>query len=91
MNKEHKHKEHDECNDCDCGHDHGMGIEKDFDKLTMEEVVYGNQHVLNMLLDLLIEKGVVSEQELKDKLDAMVAESEELANVKIDIPDEDEE
>jgi hypothetical protein len=69
-----------------------LNIEKDFDRLTMEEVVYGNQHVLNILLDLLIEKGVVSEQELKDKLDAMIAESPDAANVKIDVPeDEDEE
>lgn len=96
MKKEHKHEHKEEehehgCNDCGCGHDHGMEIEKDFDKLTMEEVVYGNQHVLNILLDLLIEKGIISEQELKDKLDAMIEQSEDMANIKLDALDEDEE
>jgi hypothetical protein len=80
---EHEAHEHEEMED--------LNIEKDFNRLTLEEVVYGNQHVLNILLDLLIEKGIVSEQELKDKLDQMINDSPEAANVKIDIPDEDEE
>ncbi|MGV8161883.1 MAG: hypothetical protein ACP5N2_00945 [Candidatus Nanoarchaeia archaeon] len=92
MKKEHKHEEQEHgCGDCGCGHDHGAEIEKDFDKLTMEEVVYGNQHVLNILLDLLIEKGVISEQELKDKLDAMIEQSEDVANIKLDPLDDEEE
>ncbi|MGV8168940.1 MAG: hypothetical protein ACP5N3_02690 [Candidatus Nanoarchaeia archaeon] len=96
MSKEHEHKEkkhaHEECdcNDCGCGHEHGMEIEKDFNRLTMEEVVYGNQHVLNILLDILIEKGIISEQELKDKLDAMIEESEEVSNIKFEVPEDEE-
>jgi hypothetical protein len=94
MKKTHEHN---------CGHEHGhehccahedtedLNIEKDFDKLTMEEVVYGNQHVLNILLDLLITKGVISEQELKDKLDQMIAESPDSSDVKIELPEDDEE
>jgi hypothetical protein len=91
MAKEHEHKhihehphEHEEMEE-------DLNIEKDFEKLTMEEVVYGNQHVLNILLDLLIEKGIVSEQELKDKLDQMVAESPDINDVKLDPQDEEEE
>jgi hypothetical protein len=83
---EHEHEEH--------VHEEAaedLNIEKDFDRLTLEEVVYGNQHVLNILLDLLITKGIVSEQELKDKLDQMIAESPDAADVKFDVPDEDEE
>lgn len=72
----HEHHAHEEADD--------LGIEKDFNKLTLEEVVYGNQHVLNILLDLLIEKGVVSEQELKDKLDQMIAESPDAESVKFE-------
>jgi hypothetical protein len=96
MAKPHEHKhEHDHEHE-EHAHEEieDLNIEKDFNRLTLEEVVYGNQHVLNILLDLLIEKGIVSEQELKDKLDQMINDSPETAevsNVKIDIPDEDEE
>ena len=81
-NDEHEHHAHEEMED--------VNVERDFNRLTLEEVVYGNQHVLNILLDLLIEKGLVSEQELKDKLDQMINDSPDAGNVKIDLPEEDE-
>lgn len=83
-NHEHAHEHEHEASD-------DLNIEKDFDRLTLEEVVYGNQHVLNILLDLLIKKGIVSEQELKDKLDAMIAASPDVADVKLDASEDDEE
>lgn len=59
--------------------------EKDYRQLALEEVAYGNQHGLNVLLDILIEKGVISEQEYKDRLNAMIEESPDIEDV--DIPD----
>lgn len=53
--------------------------EKNFDKLALEDVAYGTQYSLGILIDLLIEKGVISEQEFKDKLDQMLKHSEEIA------------
>lgn len=58
--------------------------EKDYRQLALEEVAYGNQHALNVLLDILIEKGVISEQEYKDRLNAMIDESPDIEDV--DIP-----
>ncbi len=52
--------------------------EKDYETLALEDVAYSNQHTLTVLLDLLIEKGVITEQEFKDKLDEMVKQSESL-------------
>ena len=43
----------------------------------LNEVAYGTQHALNILLDLLIEKGVISEQEFMDKLDFEAEELEQ--------------
>lgn len=62
--------------------------ESDFDQMALEDVVYGNQHALNVLLDILIEKGVISEQEFKDKIDQMIDESPELDEVKFDLPED---
>lgn len=97
MAKQHEHKhehKHEQHNDEHGNHVHeemeDVNVERDFNRLTLEEVVYGNQHVLNILLDLLIEKGLVSEQELKDKLDQMINDSPDAESVKIDLPEEDE-
>lgn len=59
-------------------------IDGHYEKMAIEDLVYGNHHALNILLDLLIEKGLISEQEFKDKLDAM-AEEEEDAELSEDI------
>ena len=99
--QKHEHKEHEHTaqwhkHDCEhgCAHDEeDFDIEKDFNKLALEEVVYGNQHVLNILLDILIEKGLISEQEFKDKLEEMIAASQELdeaSNVNIELPEDEE-
>jgi len=60
----------------------------EFEKVAVEDVAYGTQHALNVLLDLLIEKGVISEQDFKDKLDAMIDESPELDEVNIPLKNE---
>lgn len=57
-----------------------------YEQLAMEDLVYGNHHALNILLDLLIEKNIISEQEFKDKLDAVIDESESAEELKIDVP-----
>jgi len=57
-----------------------------YEQMAIEDLVYGNHHALNILLDLLIEKGLISEQEFKDKLDAMIEDSENIetnTNIKI--------
>lgn len=55
--------------------------QENFEELAVEDVAYGTQHALNVLLDLLIEKGVINEQEFKDKLDAMIEASEDMDDV----------
>ena len=61
-----------------------MKQDEHYEQLAIEDIVYGNHHALNILLDLLIEKGVFSEQEFKDKLDAVVEESENVEDVNLD-------
>jgi hypothetical protein len=51
---------HDDCSDCGCG-----------EKSSMDEVVSGNAFVLNTLIDLLIDKKIISEDELTTKLKEM--------------------
>jgi hypothetical protein len=52
--------------------------EKDFEKLALEEVAYGTQHTLAVLIELLIKKNVISEQEFKDMIDEMIARSKDI-------------
>ena len=61
-----------------------LNMDEQFEQMAVEELVYGNHHALNILLDLLIEKGVISEQEFKDRLDSMVEESENIEDVKVE-------
>ena len=58
------------------------------EEMAIEEVAYGNLHVLNTLIDMLIEKGVINEQEFRDKLDQEIEESPELDEVNIEGPGE---
>lgn len=62
--------------------------EDELEKRALKEVAYGNQHSLNVLVDLLIEKGVIKEQEFKEKLDEIIYEHPDAEDV--DIPDPDE-
>jgi hypothetical protein len=57
-----------------------MEKQEDFEKLALEDVAFGTQHALECLLDILITKGVISEQEFKDKLNEMVEESPEVSD-----------
>jgi hypothetical protein len=59
-------------------------MQDQYEQMATEDLVYGNHHALNILLDILIEKGVISEQEFKDKLDAVIEESEEIENIKLE-------
>ena len=54
--------------------------EKDFEKLALEEVAYGTQHTLAVLVELLIKKGVITEQEFKDMIDDLVKRSQEVSD-----------
>ncbi|MFT4260841.1 MAG: hypothetical protein ACMXX9_00220 [Candidatus Woesearchaeota archaeon] len=54
--------------------------EKDFETLALEEVAYGTQHTVAVLIELLIKKGVITEQEFKDMLDEMIARSEAISD-----------
>jgi len=59
------------------------------EEMAVEEVAYGTQYALEVLLELLIEKGVINEQEFKDKMDSMIEESEEFDEINIEIPDKE--
>ena len=39
------------------------------EEVSMEELVEGNNYVLNSLVDLLVEKNIISEDELQKKLE----------------------
>ena len=52
--------------------------DKDFEKLALEEVAYGTQHTLAVLVELLIKKGVITEQEFKNMIDEMIERSKEV-------------
>lgn len=59
-------------------------MQEQYEQMATEDLVYGNHHALNILLDILIEKGVISEQEFKDKLDAVIEDSEEIEDVNLE-------
>lgn len=65
-------------------------IDETAEKLALEEVAYGTQYALDVLLELLIDKGVISEQEFKNKLDSMIEESPEADEVNINISEKEE-
>jgi hypothetical protein len=44
----------------------------------MQEVVYGTNAALETLIQLLVEKGIVSESEFKAKMESIFEESEEV-------------
>ncbi len=62
--------------------------DEQLEDIAIEEVAYGNMHAMNVLIDLLIEKGVINEQEFRDKLNEEVEESPELDEVNIEGPGE---
>jgi hypothetical protein len=47
------------------------------DECTIEDVVEENDLVLNALIELLIKKGVITEDELQTKVDEMEAEMQD--------------
>ena len=44
------------------------------EEMSVEEMSEENNFVLNALIDLLVEKKIISEEEFKEKLEAMEAE-----------------
>ena len=57
------------------------------EEISVEELVEGNNIVLNSLIDLLIQKGVISEEDLQKKLD----ECRDLGDEESDEDDSDDE
>jgi len=57
--EEHKEK----CEEEKCGEECGSG------KVTTEQLIEHNHFILNVLIELLIEKKVISEEELKSKVE----------------------
>ena len=55
------------CNDKDC----------DNEELSMEEIVYSNDALLNTVVEMLIEKKVISEKDLLKKLEELEDEEDE--------------
>jgi len=51
---------------CGCGHDHSH--EHGEDEMTTEELVDNNNVLLNTLIDVLIKKNVISEEELRNAI-----------------------
>lgn len=47
------------------------------DDLSMEDIVENNDAVLHTLIDLLVQKGVISEEELTSKLDELADEDDD--------------
>ena len=47
------------------------------EEMNMEDTVHNTEYVLNVLIDLLVEKGVISEEELTAKLEEDDEEDEE--------------
>lgn len=53
-----------DCNDKDC----------DCDEMSMEDIVYSNDALLNTLVEMLIDKKVISEKDLLKKLEELQEE-----------------
>ena len=47
------------------------------EEMSMEDTLHNTEYVLNVLIDLLVEKGVISEDELTAKLEEDDEEDEE--------------
>lgn len=55
-----------ECKDnCDCGHDHNH------QQISMQQIVEHNHILLNAMIGVLLEKKIISEQDIKAKLKEM--------------------
>ncbi|MFP4403801.1 MAG: hypothetical protein ACOC3X_02770 [Nanoarchaeota archaeon] len=53
-------------------------------EMQMEEIISENNVVLNSLIDLLIEKKIISEEDLQKKIDEMDSELEDECDSKLD-------
>jgi hypothetical protein len=61
--------------DCCCNAEDSCDL--DDEEMELEEIVSENNVILNSLIDLLIEKKVISEEDLQKKIDEIDAELEE--------------
>ena len=64
----HKGEDHECCG----GHGHDGECCHNHNKITTEELTQSNNIVINALIDTLIEKGVITEDKLKEKIQLMV-------------------
>ncbi|MFW6311128.1 MAG: hypothetical protein ACOC1K_02715 [Nanoarchaeota archaeon] len=60
--------------ECGCKHEDCNCSEEE---MSVEDMVGSNNLVLNAVIDLLIEKNIISEEDLKNKIDSMVKEETE--------------
>lgn len=57
--------------DCGCGHHHEMDEDE-----CVKELTYSNNERLNVLLNLLVKKGVITETDFYNEYESMVDELE---------------
>ena len=57
-------------------HKHEEGCDCEDENMSVEEMVYGAHDKIDALIELLIDKGVISEEEYTKKIEAILAEYE---------------
>lgn len=72
--------------ECECG-DFKENCDCDEEELSMEDIAESNHVVLNALIDLLVEKKIISEEELDKKIEEF---SEEDSDDEDDSDEEDD-
>ena len=68
--------EHEKCDECGCGHGHDVceecGKEQcECEEMELQETVDQNDLILNAVVELLIEKGVITQEEFDKKTEEL--------------------
>ncbi len=64
-----------DCGDCGCGHDHEQAHEHNHGhQVSVEELTKHNNFLLNVLIDLLVKKEVLSETEIRSRIEEIQSE-----------------